>query len=171
MTTDHTPEPLAPIITDLLTEIFNGAVTLQDVITRLKDLAQHELGDASAPMILDAIRGDEQPPTDWLSPNDANINWNEIHFGCQETLAFLLFAIKPHTLREDFNKQLDEDLDMCAYFLCAALQTQACRKLMCHGLCCPLNYVLRPFTIYEHIPAGYTLDEFLHRLLRYMFRD
>ncbi len=164
-----TDTSLEPIMTDLINEVFKGAVTLEDLVVHLKDTAQRDLENASAKMILDAIRGIEKPPKDWNDPKDSHIDWKEIRFGCEETLAFCRITER-NMLRTQASDDFNENMDMCMFFLCAALLNDATRKVFDPQYLASLRYTLSPFHLYEDITGLFVLDSHLERLLRYIFR-
>ena len=156
-------------MTDLINGVFKGAVTLEDLVVHLKDTAQRDLDNAPKEMILDAIAGIEKPPEDWNDPKESHIDWKEIHFGCEETLAGCAIA-KPDGLRIQAADEFEENMDMCMYFLCAALFTESERKLDNTNYFSNLRYVLCPFSLYMEITGHFMLHGRMQRLLRYIFR-
>ncbi len=165
-----TSEPLEPIISDLLNEVFENAVSLEDIAEHLIDLGGIDLHDIPVEMLLAAIKDTELEPISW---NDhPQINWNRIRFGCNETLARCnILSQKPEQLWKNPDEEFGQLMDMCAYFLATGLIASALNHDNIYsGLDVFYRYTIAPFGLYAHLYGPPFIDDQTERLLRYIIQ-
>ena len=162
-----TDTSLEPIMTDLINEVFTKRVSLTDVIEHLLLLGGREFEGVSVQHLTTAV----------AQPRSKSLNWHDIAFGCDETLAYC------HAVDTSPRKSApvsDEELrrDACARLLAVGLLGEAAIQRECdiddhlH-----LSKVLYTLTAYCGAPFGggriphLPHDTHIERLAKYIFRQ
>lgn len=158
---------LEEIITNLLDICLENTVSLDDLVKYLKEEAGRDLEKASHEAIMAALKGTELPQTDWN--NYAEINWKEIAFGCGEYLSICLRKEK-NLLRSAIDRELDQLIEMCAFFLAAGLLSDSLRMQNHTDSDVFFLHLMAPFGVYLGWHGPPHIDDELEYLIRYIFK-